>query len=580
MGYEHFDVAVYCTVGDLNHLTLEDLAGRFGFLETHIAISKVYLETYRSHETIDRDKMLAVKEFFLKKGIAVSGGITASAGNQGIGWGIATSGAGFGGGGKGFETFCYTRDEHRQLMRSIVELTAGLFDEFILDDFFFTECKCPSCIEAKGDRTWAEFRLELMREVTEELVLKPAKAVNPDVNVIIKYPNWYEHYQETGYNLAAGPGQFPMVYTGTETRDTAHTQQHLPKYLSYFLMRYLENAAPGRNGGGWFDCFDCGLADYVEQVCLTVLGKAREVTLFALGALTAGGCAGYVPAAGYAFERLDRFMGKLGSPAGVACYKPCHSTGEEYLHDYIGMLGIPLEPTPYFPEDSPSILLTESAAADPAIVDKIKEALLAGATVTITSGLLRALQGRGIESIVNIKYTGAKAAVNRFAHETYWCGFKHYTYSGKSVSVPQLGFATNDAWQIAIALGKDNNFPILLQARYGDGSLFVVTIPDDFGELYQYPREVLSVLRRAVAGELPVILDAPAKVGLFAYDNDTFVVESFLPHRQDVGIIVNRPGARLKELVSGEVLDGESDGLDTAFTVSMAADTYLVYEMI
>jgi len=27
-----------------------------------------------------------------------------------------------------------------------------------------------------------------------------AKSVNPNVNFIIKYPNWYESYQETGYN--------------------------------------------------------------------------------------------------------------------------------------------------------------------------------------------------------------------------------------------------------------------------------------------------------------------------------------------------------------------------------------------
>ena len=580
MGYEHFDAAVYCTVGDLSNLAMEDLARKFDFLEKHIKISKVYLETYRSHETIDRDKMAVIKEFFIARGIAASGGITATADKPGSGWGLATSGATFGLEGKGFESFCYTDGEHRAFLRSIVEMTAGLFDEFILDDFFFTDCKCPSCIEAKGERTWAEFRLELMKEAAEELVLKPAKAVNPGVNVIIKYPNWYEYHQETGYNLQAGPSQFPMIYTGTETRDAVHTQQHLPRYLSYFIMRYLENAAPGRNGGGWFDCFDCSLQDYAEQACLTVFSKAGEVTLFALGALTADGCAGYVPVAGYVFDRLDRWIGETGNPVGAACYKPYHSTGEEYLHDYIGMLGIPLEPAPEYPEESASIFLTESAAADPSIVDKIKESLQKGATVTITSGLLRALQGKGIESIANIQYTDRKAAVDRFAYETHWCGFRHYCRGDRAVIVPQLNYATNDAWQIAVALGEDNNFPILLQARYGTGTLFVLTVPEDFGDLYHYPREVLHLLRRAIAGDLCVLLDAPAKVGLFTYDNDTFVAESFLPHRQDVKIIVNRPHARLKELASGEISEGEPDGNSTAFTLSMAAETYLAYKIL
>ena len=40
----------------------------------------------------------------------------------------------------------------------IVEYTAGMFDEFLLDDFFFTACRCKDCIREKGDRTWVEFR--------------------------------------------------------------------------------------------------------------------------------------------------------------------------------------------------------------------------------------------------------------------------------------------------------------------------------------------------------------------------------------------------------------------------------------
>ena len=35
-----------------------------------------------------------------------------------------------------------------------------------------------------------------------------------------------------------------------------------------------------------------------------------------------------------------------------------------YLHNYVGMLGIPLEPYPYYPKDAKTIFLTESAAMD------------------------------------------------------------------------------------------------------------------------------------------------------------------------------------------------------------------------
>ena len=109
-----------------------------------------------------------------------------------------------------------------------------------------------------------------MIDVAENLVLKPAKLANPSVKVTIKYPNWRESYHETGYVPKIQPSMFDKIYTGTETRNTAHTDQHLPRYLSYSIMRYMEHVAPGRNGGGWFDTYSCWPIDcYLEQGYLT-----------------------------------------------------------------------------------------------------------------------------------------------------------------------------------------------------------------------------------------------------------------------------------------------------------------------
>ena len=67
-------------------------------------------------------------------------------------------------------------------------------------------------------------------------MVKTAKKVNPGVKMVIKYPNWYEYYQNTGYNLEAEPEILIRVYTGTETRNPMYTQQSLPRYNGYFLM--------------------------------------------------------------------------------------------------------------------------------------------------------------------------------------------------------------------------------------------------------------------------------------------------------------------------------------------------------
>ena len=70
--------------------------------------------------------------------------------------------------------------------------------------------------------------------------------MNPNCKIIIKFPNWVESYQEAGYDPAVQRHIFDGIYTGTETRNTKATDQHLPRYLSYSLVRLLENYAPGK----------------------------------------------------------------------------------------------------------------------------------------------------------------------------------------------------------------------------------------------------------------------------------------------------------------------------------------------
>ena len=85
-----------------------------------------------------------------------------------------------------YDTFCYTDPRHREEYKRIVSELAQVFDEIILDDFFFTACRCEMCIEAKGDRSWMDYRLGLMEEFSHEIV-DLAKSINPKLNFIIKY---------------------------------------------------------------------------------------------------------------------------------------------------------------------------------------------------------------------------------------------------------------------------------------------------------------------------------------------------------------------------------------------------------
>jgi hypothetical protein len=93
--------------------------------------------------------------------------------------------------------------------------------------------------------------------------------------------------------------------------------------------------------------------------------------------------------------------------------------------------------------------------------------------------------------------------------------------------------------------------------RYSKGVLYIWTIPDNFNDLYRLPPEVTSAIRNYVMASFPARVDGPGQVALFAYDNNTFIVESYLPAETDVNVSVPDRFTTLHNLVSGETLTGQ-----------------------
>lgn len=567
--YKNFTVSVYVRAYEVRDMAdQKKLEESWNLISQQVKIDKIYLETHRDQIIVDEKTLEAAIKFFKSKGLKVAGGITYTINER-----------------NNFETFCYTNPEHRKKAREIAEYTAKHFDEFILDDFFFTSCKCDLCIKAKGDMSWTDYRLKLMTDAARELVIDPAKAVNPKVKVVIKYPNWYEHFQGLGFNLETQPGMFDGIYTGTETRDPVFTDQHLQQYLGYLIIRYFDNIAPGRNGGGWVDPAASMYMDrYAEQFWLTLFAKAPEITMFDYSQLQTpvrpelrGAWQGnktsfdfdemmkpinlpdgktVIPttiarAAGLTFENLDKFLGLLGNPVGVKSYRPYHAIGEDFLQNYLGMIGIPMDISPTFPTEGKMILLTESAKFDPQLVQKIKDRLQSGKNVMITSGLLRALHGKGIEDIVELTSTDRKVLVTDFR-----AGWFRNCKSDQEILIPQINYLTNDSWEEITATKGATGWPILHRAQYSKANLYVLTIPDNFSDLYQYPADVLNRIRAVATQDFNIKLEGPSQVSLFCYDNGTFIVESFLPEPVTIKVIANQPVCAIDDLLSGESFQG------------------------
>lgn len=83
---------------------------------------------------------------------------------------------------------------------------------------------------------------------------------------------------------------------------------------------------------------------------------------------------------------------------------------------------------------------------------------------------------------------------------------------------------------------------------------YVLTIPDDMGNLYDFPANALNEIRRIMSKDIGVCLEAPSKVGLFVYDNKTLVVENFNDEPVEVRIVTGDKVMKLESLEDGTVL--------------------------
>jgi hypothetical protein len=565
--YKNFDVATYATVRDV--VLMNDpayLESRWEAMSKYVKYDKIYLETSRDMIVADQASLDAGRRFFLSKGLKVSGGIT---------WTVDE---------RNGVTYCYSDPKQLQKAIDIIQFTARNFDEILFDDWGFTNCKTDEAIAAKGSQSWSQYRLALMDKVGRELVAA-AKAVNPKVKVVIKYPQWYDHYQETGFNLETQPKYFDGIYTGTETRDPINNPMQIQQYHGYSIARYLSNLNHN-DRGGWVDAGDSDIPNrYAEQLWITLFAKLPEITLWPIytqyelsmradGTMAPDSRLGRI--AGPVFEQVDQFIGKLGNPVGVKSYKPFHSSGEDYLQSYLGMIGIPMDIVPEFPVDAQTVLLTEQASFDPAIVSKIKKQLTDGKTVVITSGLLKALQGKGIEDIADLIYTGRTVSTHEFMAERKFVGVK----SDSEILLPQITLFTNDAGADIIAYtsgSKTSGDPVLLKTRYSKGLLYVLTIPNAQGDLLCYPQPVLSEIRNVLAKDMFVRLDTPSQVGLYVYDNDKFIVESFRQDPMQAVVIADKRITRLRDLQSGQVLTGSERIGANVFEMPLNSGSYRVF---
>ncbi|HEY3915540.1 MAG TPA: hypothetical protein VGN61_13715 [Verrucomicrobiae bacterium] len=367
-------------------------------------ITKVYLEEFRDGYQADRATLVRARDRFRAEGFLVSGCVTTTrVGKPSDHWSSEIS--------------CYTDPATQDHLESIFKYAASLFDEIMIDDFWFTDCTCSNCEAARlretvsvgshtypvnGD-TWSDYRRELMLHISEDRLLAPAKSVNPKVRLIIKYPQWYDQFQERGYDVARETAAFDEIWVGTETRDYTNSQWgHTPQYEGYFLMRWLGGIGGEKCGGGWYDSLGTTESTYVEQARQTILAGARETMLFSFGGLHYDTGAPDTVALRKNIPELLTAAGEIRrrEPLGIAAYKPPNSgpLDEPRVFDFVGMIGLPLAPCHDFPTNAPAAFFSTHALTDTNLALELNDFIKTGRPIIVTDGLARRLESR-----VNLK---------------------------------------------------------------------------------------------------------------------------------------------------------------------------------
>lgn len=522
-----------------------------------LAVDKIYLESYRfflhDEQTLER-----VRDFF-KESLEVSGGACLGVCSEEFGdfaiawWGERNP----------MKTVCMSSGKTLKGLKQIMERSAKVFNEILIDDFYFSDCFCDRCLDqfnaSKGysltreqlaERLfqceqnedvvsdWMDFHASLLEEASKNYVVGPAKAVNPKVKVIVKVPEWYDTFYLRGLDLERLHPIFDGMWVGTESREL------MERYGSYFIYRYVKSIWGDKTLGAWFDAgsgFTWRIAQdpeiFIEQARMSVLAGAPEITLFCLSNLMDYQRGVHVKRTQEEIPALKKIAKLIEGtqPLGIPTPKPRNPRAayspETYLYDILGMIGVPIEPVnPKTAKEHSSALITAHGALKPLVEGLLGE----NRTLILTSEGARLLVQQLDEKNLGLLGVSAENPIN----EKTWVpnaaafvrnGGIHVINHRSSSKVP-VGpmFNISQGRPILHVLAEGEKIPLAFVKETGDLKVYTLPLTAFPPYLkYYYPEVVRQLLRDIVGQIVGVKIEAPSDVAVFPYKNGIFALENF-----------------------------------------------------
>ena len=553
----------YATSGQVERMATDETfrAAVWATLE-RMGITRLYLEVYRGGHTVAPEQLVEMRDWLAARDIDVIGGIaTVPGGDVGVrqegplGW------------------FNWQNVKTQRDLERIVRMGAAIFDTFIVDDFFCTGDVSAESAQAKGDRSWGAYRRALLTKLARSLFVGPAREVNPDITMIVKYPQWHDRFHLFGYDTVTFPQIFDRVWVGTETRGRNTLRFGFTQpYEGFINYRWLADIAGAKIGGAWFDHGDCAEHDFLDQAYTSVLAGAPELVFFNLGNVVAGHPDHAKVAA--QFEQLADLAAFVHAHpvTGIPAYKPPNSdpAGDMYLMDFLGMLGIPLVPVHEFPENAPVIFLPAQAAADPDLAERVEKARARGAHLIVTTNLLIVWpEGRALADAVGVDPDLKSAPM-----KAVYCaeaGDVAVDLESPIAVTPREGDVVCSDGSRQLLLLRTTGKVSLLNTHTYDQADF-----DAVGEVLLCPRPLglLSLSEPALkgfrmaftGGKRPVFAGPPSMTyhPFAGADRGACVVQNFNDEAVDVSLIVPADRVRLVDRFLGRPISAWAERVDDA----------------
>ncbi len=505
--WQHLKYAIFFTSGDVERL----LADSVQFQKTMsyfgpVKPDRVYLDGTGRDGKVDVPLLQKIAARFRALGIEPDGAMVPNS---------------------RFGPSVYNNPEDLESLKERMQGLAKVFDNIILDDWLFTVATDSASVADRGNMSWPDYRTKLLLEQSKKYIIDPAKEVNPKVNVIIKYPNWYEGYGENGYDVYDETHQFDKMAVGIETRVPETQHQHIPIYSGYILQKWHSSVDPSKWVGSWLDNYDMKgeYNDYNAQVWQAVMAHSPEIILWAAGQLWPTNPSSDVyPYFTKMLPEFDRVAGMLGdSSRGVPIYLPYGSAGEYNIFGYLGMAGIPLEPVAEFPKESQSAIFCLNSLKDTSLADEMLGRLRDGKDVFMTYSLWRRLRRTEFKNTLSLLDYNGTATSDKFGLLEY--GFRERTVkANRQFTFPGVEATTWPETRDVTLSSPDYDFSVLMRVPYLKGTIYILNMPENFYDLLELPTEVLNSIRRSFLMDLGVELDGPGHVAMYLFGEKQYVL--------------------------------------------------------